>query len=91
MPQTTGKGRNHSQNPLKCANLLGLLLIAPISQYAVVCHIESNSPQHMYRNILPTYGRSKMSILWKVGERTIARVYSLFNGQPFAVAESGRK
>lgn len=35
------------QKPVKCANFAALLDIAPISQYAFVCHIASRRPQKM--------------------------------------------
>jgi hypothetical protein len=41
------------QNPAKYASLAGSFDMAPIIQYAVVCHIESRRPQKMYKKRWP--------------------------------------
>lgn len=62
-----GEGNEHatpdthasdSQNPVKLASFAGSFDMAPMIQYAVVCHIASSMPQMMYRNTRPTYGLS---------------------------------
>lgn len=37
----------HAQNPEKLASFAGSFDIAPMNQYAVVCHMESRRPQKM--------------------------------------------
>ena len=43
----------HLQKPAKYASLAGSFDIAPIIQYAVVCHMESRRPQKMYKKTWP--------------------------------------
>jgi hypothetical protein len=52
----TGKGltiKYYLQNPEKYASLAGSFDMAPIIQYAVVCHMESRMPQKMYKKRWP--------------------------------------
>lgn len=50
--------------------------MAPMIQYAVVCHMASSRPQKMYRKIFPVYPGPKMSKRSSSGG-TEALVYSL--------------
>jgi hypothetical protein len=45
--------KHHLQKPAKYASLAGSFDMAPIIQYAVVCHMESRRPQKMYKKIWP--------------------------------------
>lgn len=61
--------------------MAGSFDIAPMNQYAVVCHIESKRPQKMYNQTRLGYKWSLKSMGTKLGEATSARVYSLAIGK----------
>lgn len=63
----------HVQKPEKLASFAGSFDMAPMNQYAVVCHIESSSPHAMYRHRCAGYALSWMSILSPI----VSRVYPL--------------